>query len=297
MKEKTAYRVGGHVFTLMLERELSENLQLSAFEPFKIEDTEEPLFEVEVLDAISDSIIEPIIVDAEVSSSGMPKVDVYRVENGYMYNITMPYNSEVNASLVVDHVNCKTRVAIKGNRYSMLTGLNNALILSYISFTMQHSTLLLHASTVIHEGHAYLFLGKSGTGKSTHSRMWLDAFESSELLNDDHPIIRYFEDGSITVYGSPWSGKTPCYRNLSAPLGAIVRIEQAPQNSIERLRPLKAYASITTSCTGAQWSKKLMNDKVAAIEKVASSSKGYIMRCLPNRDAAEVCYSSIKSDI
>lgn len=296
MNQRTCYKVGDHIFALTISEELRRELKLLAFEPFKIETAPESLFEVEVVETIDDQIREPIIVDAPLSSSGMPRVDIHRVNSGLLYQITMPYNDAINAVLVIDDSRHTTRVALYGSSTSKLAALNNALILSYITFTMKHSTLLLHSSTVIHQGHAYLFLGKSGTGKSTHSRMWLESFEGSELLNDDHPIIRVFDDGTITVYGSPWSGKTPCYRNLTAPLGAIVRIERGFANEIERLRPLKAYASITTSCSGAQWSKSLMNDKVKAVEKVISLARSYTIRCLPNHEAAEVCYNFIKND-
>lgn len=296
MKQRKCYRVADHTFALTIDIELLGALQLKAFAPFEIEQSTSTLFEIEVVDNIADQIVEPVIVDAPLSSSGMPKVDIYRLEEGYLYNITMPRCREINASLAINQKSRRAEIKLDGNAINMLSGLNNALILSYITFTMDHKTLLLHASTVMLEGKAYLFLGKSGTGKSTHSRMWLESFPQAELLNDDHPIVRAFDDGSIIVYGSPWSGKTPCYRNLSSPMGGIVRIERALMNQAERLRPLKAYASITTSCSGAQWSKSLMESKVKTVEAIASGSPCYVMRCLPNHDAAQVCYNFIKND-
>ncbi len=288
--------IGDHVVGLTADSEVLSALQLTSFDPFEIESVDQSLFEVEIANKIEEKILEPVIVDAPISSSGMPRVDIYRIEDGFMYNVFTPRSSEVNATLTVNSRTHSTRIALHGNNIALQRmALNNAVILSYVSFAMEHDTLLLHASTVIHEGRAYLFLGKSGTGKSTHSRMWLEAFPTAELLNDDHPIVRTHADGSIIAYGSPWSGKTPCYRNLSAPLGAIIRIERALTNELVPLRPLKGFASITTSCSGAQWSKKLMDDKVHAIEKIVSLSKGYAMRCLPNVEAAEVCYSSIKA--
>ncbi|MFI3316236.1 MAG: hypothetical protein SNF93_01485 [Rikenellaceae bacterium] len=296
MKQRKCYRVADHTFALTIDIELLEALQLKAFAPFEIEQNTSTLFEIEVVDNIADQIVEPVIVDAPLSSSGMPKVDIYRLAEGYLYNITMPRCREINASLAINQKSRRAEIKLDGSAINMLSGLNNALILSYITFTMEHKTLLLHASTVMLEGKAYLFLGKSGTGKSTHSRMWLESFPQAELLNDDHPIVRAFDDGSIIVYGSPWSGKTPCYRNLSSPMGGIVRIERALTNQAERLRPLKAYASITTSCSGAQWSKSLMESKVKTVEAIASGSPCYVMRCLPNHDAAHVCYNFIKND-
>ncbi len=288
--------VGGHNFSLTGEQQQLASLRLSPYQPFIVDDSTDTLFDVEIVDTLPDPILEPVIVDAPLSSSGMPKVDIYRVECGFLYQITMPFLKEINASLIVDKANRKVRVMLGGDKLGQDLAIGNALILSFVSFGMEKNTLLLHASTVIHQGRAYLFLGKSGTGKSTHSRMWLNAFPEAELLNDDHPLVRVHDDGTITAYGSPWSGKTPCYRNLSAPLGAIVRIERALSNSLVPLSPLKAFASITTSCSGAQWSPALMDAKVHAIEQIVKNSKGYTMRCLPNTEAAEVCFEGLKAN-
>ena len=90
-----------------------------------------------------------------------------------------------------------------------LFAINNALMLQYAFRTAGMNTLEMHASVIENGGKGYLFLAKSGTGKSTHSKMWLRNIPDSHLLNDDNPIVRVLEDGSVRVYGSPWSGKTP----------------------------------------------------------------------------------------
>ena len=57
-----------------------------------------------------------------------------------------------------------------------------------------------------------MLLGKSGTGKSTHSRLWLKYIPDTKLLNDDNPAVRIMDNNTIMIYGTPWSGKTPCYK-------------------------------------------------------------------------------------
>lgn len=69
--------------------------------------------------------------------------------------------------------------------------------------------IAIHSSTIECEGRAVLFLGESGTGKSTHTRLWQEHIPGARLLNDDSPIIRMYQ-GQATAFGSPWSGKTPC---------------------------------------------------------------------------------------
>ena len=95
-----------------------------------------------------------------------------------------------------------------------------------------------------------MFLGPSGTGKSTHARLWLQYIDGTELVNDDNPVVRIYQDGAATVFGSPWSGKTPCYRNVRYPLGGIVMLSQAPYNKIHRLGGLQAYIALVPSISG-----------------------------------------------
>lgn len=163
--------------------------------------------------------------------------------------------------------------------------------------TAPHQTILFHSSTVMIDGKAYMFLGKSGTGKSTHSSMWLKEFEGKiELLNDDHPVVRVHSDGSVIAYGSPWSGKTPCYKDLSAPVGAIVRIKRAPYNKATKLSSISSYASLTTSCSSIRWDCEQTTFKDSTLNNIILTTPCYQMECLPNQDAAKVCYETIKLD-
>lgn len=87
--------------------------------------------------------------------------------------------------------------------------------------------LAIHSSAIRLGDDAVLFLGESGTGKSTHTRLWCDHIPGAELLNDDSPLVG-MHDGRPTAWGSPWSGKTPCYRSERATIRAFVRLRQAP---------------------------------------------------------------------
>ena len=100
---------------------------------------------------------------------------------------------------------------------------DTSLMLLYAMRSATGDTLLFHSSTVVKEGKAYLFLGKSGTGKSTHSGLWLKHIAGTRLLNDDNPVVYVTPEGTPMVSGSPWSGKTPCYKNEEYPVGGIVQ--------------------------------------------------------------------------
>ena len=169
---------------------------------------------------------------------------------------------------------------------------NNSLMMMYTFITSDKMTTLFHSSVVSYQGKAYMFLGKSGTGKSTHSQLWLKYIEGTELVNDDNPVVRII-DGEARVYGSPWSGKTPCYRNVDYPIGGIVKLKQAPHNEIRRLKPVEAYVAMAMSISGLRW-KKQMGDGLHQTENLLTATVPvWHLSCLPDQNAAEICSKTI----
>ena len=165
-------------------------------------------------------------------------------------------------------------------------------MLLYAFATSDYDTMLVHASVISWADGGYMFLGKSGTGKSTHSRLWLENIPETSLLNDDNPVIRMV-DSKAYVYGSPWSGKTHCYKNEMYPLKAVVRLSQAPFNRIAALAPLQAFASLMPACSSKRWDSRSMAALHKSVEKVISAVSCYHLQCLPDADAASVCHSTV----
>jgi len=153
--------------------------------------------------------------------------------------------------------------------------------------------VLFHAAAVSLDGKGYMFLGKSGTGKSTHARLWIQNLQGVELMNDDNPAVRIKADGTATVYGTPWSGKTPCYRNISAPLGGIVLLSQAPYNKITRLNGIGAYAAVVASISGKRWDSKIADGLHDTENALATYIPTWHLDCLPDADAAHLCKDTI----
>lgn len=172
--------------------------------------------------------------------------------------------------------------------------LNNFIMMLYAFSSSLLNTLMVHASVIMNDNKAYLFLGKSGTGKSTHSQLWLDNVPGSELMNDDNPIVRLHPDGKVIAYGSPWSGKTPCYRNLSAPAAAFVMLEQAPENEIVRESYSNAFASLLISCSVFRHHDELYRTLCDTIIKIVEQVPSYKLKCRPDREAAELSSSTIR---
>jgi hypothetical protein len=280
------YKVAGHVFALETVDNANIEFDLQQYEPFITVPTVNVVFRLRLSTAQTD------------------------LSNFKMEMVQEDEGQSISAGHIGDHPCFQfflheklMGVLVCSNDYrqgdiyaenSNLFGVNNALMVMYALATANKQTALFHSSVVSFQDKAYMFLGKSGTGKSTHSRLWLKYIEGTELINDDNPVVRIHDDGSILVYGSPWSGKTPCYRNVSYPLGAIVLLEQAPQNVIRRLKPLEAYAALMISISGKRWDSRLAEGLHETENLLVTHASIWHLDCLPDEDAARVCNEMVK---
>ena len=187
----------------------------------------------------------------------------------------------------------KGRLITTGRHVKM--AIDNALMIMFALATADKGTVLFHAAVVSHQGKGYMFLGPSGTGKSTHARLWQRYIAGTALVNDDNPVVRIGEDGYALVYGSPWSGKTPCYRNVYYPLGAIVVLSQAPYNKIERMSGIYAYVALMESISGKRWDERIADGLHQTENELASSIPVWHLECLPDEEAARVCKLTVES--
>ena len=158
---------------------------------------------------------------------------------------------------------------------------------------VQHSVAAVHSSVIVCHNEAVMFLGESGTGKSTHTRLWRENIEGATLLNDDSPFVGV-QNGQVVAFGSPWSGKTPCYKNESYPIRAIVRLSQAPHNSMRRLRSLFSVGALLPSLPPAfAFDEKLEDAVMNVLSAVIGAVPVYHLECLPNAAAAQLSHDTI----
>lgn len=170
--------------------------------------------------------------------------------------------------------------------------LNNSLMVMYALASAKKNVALFHSAVVTYKNRGYMFLGKSGTGKSTHARLWLAHIEGTELLNDDNPVVCLRQDGAW-VYGSPWSGKTPCYINKGVRLGAIVDLSQAPYNKIRSIEGIEAYVALLPSISGMRWNKSVADGLHQTENELAKNVGMYHLDCLPDEAAAKICCEAV----
>lgn len=153
--------------------------------------------------------------------------------------------------------------------------------------------MMLHSSAVALNGKAYLFSGDSGAGKSTHAGLWLKSFGGAYILNDDKPALTMGETGFLAS-GTPWSGKHDLSRDETLPVQAIAFIEQAAENSIERLSPMDAAVRLIPQ-TVRHISRERMKELLDTVDRLISSVPIYRLRCRPDEEAALLSYSVMKN--
>ena len=278
-----SYSVGGFCFTAEGMPFEPDNLA-----PFRTDPVRDPVFTLKVVSKLPDSPAN--LLYRTDSDPEEPEIAIYTRADGYLIETRPLPDKPLACRMTVDADFRRAQMSMSGT--SDAFAINNSLMLLYAFSTANLGAVLMHASAVVHGGKGYLFLGKSGTGKSTHSRLWIENIPDTELINDDNPVLRLSGDKAI-VYGSPWSGKTPCYKAVSFPAAAIVRLSQAPANHIGRLPLVQAYASLMASSSGFRPFKSLSDGWHNTLERLASTLPCYHLECLPDAGAALLCYNTV----
>lgn len=152
--------------------------------------------------------------------------------------------------------------------------------------------IIFHCSAIAVDNKAYLFTAPSGTGKSTHAKLWKELLgDRLVYVNDDKPIIRYI-DNAFYVYGTPWMGKHSLGSNIKCKIEAICEIYQSKENVISRLQPKDMVIRAL--------SQTLMPEKVtnadnlfAFLDKMLKSVKLYKLGCNMDISAAKLSYETM----
>ncbi len=291
---KEYYRVGRHIYCVDFCDDKNTRELLPSSEPFR--QKEAPAEETPLLFTLTvNDAWRPKTKGKEIGQfdCGGNNHGVYILEDG---------SYQILVSDVCKHQCCllqalpdfsSATVCLNGN-YSMRTfGLNNALMMMYAFAGADKKTVLMHASVVRKDGYGYLCLGVSGTGKSTHTSLWLKHIPETDLMNDDNPVVRVCDDGIVRVFGSPWSGKTPCYRDVEAPIGGFLQLKQAPYNKISRQTTIDGFASLLPSCSVMKWDARDYTGTCDTVGDILSMVPTYFLECLPDEAACQLSYKTM----
>lgn len=293
--KKYFYKVAGLVFELQLQEDDELNGMLQAYQPFRIDSTsgEQTLFVLQILPSDTPLVRkEKATIDFSEEGQGML---LFKSETSSDYNIEMTLEVEPKGccQLSLHEHFSQGELNAQGSLTMRVFGMNNAMMMMFAFCGASFDTILIHASVIKRKEKGYLFLGKSGTGKSTHSRLWLKYIDGTELLNDDNPAIRIAQDGTPVVYGTPWSGKTPCYKNDSTSIGGFVRLWQAPENKIEKLSSIKAYAALLPTISCMKWESSLSDGVNRTMNAIIKAVPIFNLQCLPDEAAARMSFQAL----
>ena len=270
----TYYRVAEHLFTIESSNEALMSM-LSNYEPFQAQSPQDsPIF---ILRIEQDGLLHEEQrqgyqhVFTDNSEEDMPRIEVYREvkgeEGGWLMRVSQIANSPICCEIACDATFTKGTLHIARDYRDVRFCMDNALMLMFAFRTAPLMTLEMHAAVVVkggEEARGYLFLGHSGTGKSTHARQWLAAFPDAWLLNDDNPILRVMEDGEVRF------------------------------NELQVLTLPQAYAYMLSSASGLKIDRQMADELYNSIKHIITHVKCCHLNCLPNTDAAAVCYQGVK---
>lgn len=269
---------------------------IRGFQPFEVEANESVVsschFHIDTEFSEASITIEQLLSEFDVTEANA-EGRFSRTTTGYLYSThsrldnkpATLFHIDLKRHDIVSNIVCQSALDISLLRFGlwMMFGV----VLS------ENSAIAIHSSVIVSRERGLLFLGESGTGKSTHTRLWRENIEGATLLNDDSPIVRIV-DGKALVFGSPWSGKTPCYKNLSYPIAGFCRLSQAPHNLIRRLHPLAAIGALLPSCPPAFAHDDYLQDGICnTLGALLKQVGAYHLECLPDKAAAELSFNTI----
>jgi len=156
----------------------------------------------------------------------------------------------------------------------------------------EYDCLLFHGSVVAVDGQGYLFTAKSGTGKSTHTRLWREVLgDQAVMVNDDKPILRFTEEG-VLVYGNPWNGKHRLGENICVPLKALCVLERGEENKIRAISA-KEVLPMLIQQSNRPLRTKMLSKWLELIDALAKGVEFYQLECNMEPDAARLSYKTM----
>ncbi len=151
--------------------------------------------------------------------------------------------------------------------------------------------MLLHCAVLEFSGKGYAFLGKSGTGKSTHTRLWKQYLGSPKMINGDKPILQFTNDGFI-AHGTPWKGKEAWGTRSSAPLCGLCFLEQAKVNAIRKLTPAEAAARLFTQILLPE-DEECVVSTLDMADKLVTMTPCYVLQCDISKEAVATSFEAL----
>ena len=225
-----------------------------------------------------------------------PRICVWRTENAYYMERT-PVHSNKPCGCIRT-LNADPR-HVQGWIYPgherAFTTLSNLFDVGCMEYMLSAlGAINLHSSFIRADGGAILFTAPAGTGKSTQAGLW-ERYTDAEQINGDRSVIRCI-NGVWTAYGFAYAGSSGIFRNESAPIRAIVVLRQAPENTIERLRPAESFRLLYSETAIQRWHEQGHAGIVDRLLALSRTVPVYLLRCTPDERAVRLLENTLSTE-
>ena len=278
------YNIAGHIFLIETTDITTTRSLIPSFDPFLV-----------VKDDVSQDVLFRFTGNKKIIIPDADPVDIVEIhgisfkvflKEGVLTVCMNQQSEEYHFQISEDKSIVITDITLKQESESFF--LLYFLRAAYGIISAYHKTLKIHASVIEKDGKALVFLGKSGTGKSTHSKLWQKFIPGCSLLNDDEPIIRLMSDGTVRVFGAPWSGSTPCYRNASAEVSAFVHLHQSAENRLTKQNGVESFTSLLQSTAIMRSDSNNRTMIISMINDILEKVSVYRLDNRPDREAVSL---------
>ncbi len=288
MLKDNLFRVAGFTFSVRISERYDTRRLLPSFRNFRLDGApngEPLLFRFEEVTELAAPRGPVVLLEDTVNDTGHTRL--LQTAGGYRIEMHYPGTGRPHC-LQADPRFTSVAATICREDPHLGEMLSAMLRIVFSQAVVWHKSVSVHAAAVVADGEAYLFTGKSGTGKSTHATLWRQCFPGCELLNDDNPMVRVI-GGKVVVCGTPWSGKTACYRNLTYPVRGIAQLRQARENRFTIQREADAFITLLPCCSAIRQDSgqyaALCDTLVFLAERVPVGQ----MACRPDKAAPPIC--------
>lgn len=216
----------------------------------------------------------------------------------YLLDESFSEEADIHVKVTLEHLARERGQAEKeyGERASQFTNgyLETLAVYRQIASQMpMFDTLLFHGSVIAVDGAAYLFTAPSGTGKSTHTRLWREHFgERAFMVNDDKPLLQVCADGKVIAYGTPWNGKHNLDTNIGVPLEGICVLYQAGENKICKISKENAFGTLFQQAYRPNENPNMVKKTLELLDKIMNLPLWH-MGCTISEEAVKVAYDAM----
>lgn len=225
--------------------------------------------------------------------TGLFERRVYQKQDGeIMWALVRPAKEEISLLFCVDsswsHV---TLLCDKTRSVGTIAFEHLAMLMPAIMLT-KRNMLTFHGVLLEDLGNGIIISAPSGTGKTTHARLWRDT-RNSLIINGDRAVC-HCDNGIWTAYGTPWSGSSGEQINRKVPLRALVVLERAEENFVERLTSIEGFAAMLPNLLCPTWDRELVGRAMEQLDSLLKTIPVYRLHCRPDEEAVEVLYQALQ---